>query len=48
MFTLVWLVVLLSRVTLRQKDKNNMKSTHFQHIFKRLGHKIKIKTSPKY
>jgi len=32
MLTLVWLVILLSRVTLEQKEKSNVKSK-----FKRLG-----------
>jgi len=29
MFTLIWLAILLSRIILRQKDKNNVKSIYF-------------------
>jgi hypothetical protein len=32
MFTLVWLVVLLSCITLKQKGKSNVKSIYFQKI----------------
>jgi len=32
MFTLVWLAVLLSRVTLGQKEKSNIKLIYFQKI----------------
>jgi hypothetical protein len=44
MFTLIWLALLLSYVTLEGKDKSNVKLIYFQKI-RALN---KIKTSPKY
>jgi hypothetical protein len=48
MFTMVWLVVFLSRVTIGQKSKNNVKSECFQKIraFKKRK-KVQNKNRPK-